>query len=123
MTKKTIRMPKKLLAKWLKALRSGEYKQAKDTMYEPETCGFCCLGVLQHVASRGYVEVGDDGEYEGAPSLDWLSKKGIHFSDGSATPCCIPYLPTLCTTAALANDSGKSFPIIADAIEACAEGY
>lgn len=30
--KKTIRMPKELLKKWLEALRSGKYKQGKGRM-------------------------------------------------------------------------------------------
>ena len=27
--------------KWVAALESGEYKQAQDTLYDPETKGFC----------------------------------------------------------------------------------
>lgn len=46
-------MDKKIKAKWLKALRSGEYKRGKEFLYQ--VCGdehrFCCLGVLAHIAS------------------------------------------------------------------------
>lgn len=46
-------MDKKIKAKWLKALRSGKYKQGKEFLYT--VCGdehqFCCLGVLAHIAS------------------------------------------------------------------------
>jgi hypothetical protein len=31
-------------AKWLKALRSGKYKQARGTLFNGD--GYCCLGVL-----------------------------------------------------------------------------
>ena len=40
-------MDKKLKAKWVKALRSGDYKQCHGFLYEGG--GYCCLGVLQHV--------------------------------------------------------------------------
>jgi len=120
MTDKTIRMPKKLLAKWLKALRSGEYKQAKGQLYRPETCGFCCLGVLQHVASGGSVEADSEGNYVGFPSTDWLHKNGIYFNSPG---CATPWLPSLELHADTANDSGIKFKRLADAIEACAEGY
>lgn len=41
-------MDKKLKTKWLKALRSGRYKQTRGTLYDGE--GYCCLGVLCRVA-------------------------------------------------------------------------
>lgn len=37
-------MNKELKPKWLKALRSGEYKQSRETLKDDN--GFCCLGVL-----------------------------------------------------------------------------
>jgi hypothetical protein len=30
---------------WVKALRSGKYKQAKNVLYEADRNAFCCLGV------------------------------------------------------------------------------
>lgn len=36
--------------KWLKALRSGEYKQGRNTLYNPDTDQYCCLGVLCELA-------------------------------------------------------------------------
>ncbi len=45
--------------KWVAALESGEYKQAQDTLYDPETKGFCCLGVLQHILLDGKVQTLD----------------------------------------------------------------
>jgi len=35
----------KFLAKWVKALRSGKYKQAPNYLYNPDMDGYCCLGV------------------------------------------------------------------------------
>ena len=60
-------MPKKLKKRWLKALRSGKYKQGTSMMYDRETKAFCCLGVLEHVALDGKVEVYGWNE-DGAPS-------------------------------------------------------
>lgn len=71
-----MKLPKKVKAKWLKALRSGEYRQAQHTLYKPETAGFCCLGVLQHCMSGGKVEVYEDGSYFSTPSYEWYKSIG-----------------------------------------------
>lgn len=129
----TIRMPKKILNKWLKALRSGEYTQAKGTLHDPETGGFCCLGVLQHCVDGG-VEYHKHKSFC-MPSRAWLEDAGIIFQDevtaninnvpmeDMVSTCLSPYLPSLQRMADTANDNGKSFKKIADAIEKCAEGY
>ena len=39
-------MDKKLKAKWVKALRSGEFKQARQRYFDNDTNGYCCIGVL-----------------------------------------------------------------------------
>lgn len=41
-------MKKQLRDSWVKALRSGEYKQARETLQVGNA--YCCLGVLCHVA-------------------------------------------------------------------------
>jgi len=42
---------------WLDALRSGEYKQATETLHNLDTGGFCCLGVAAKVWGLGDPEV------------------------------------------------------------------
>lgn len=42
---KKYRLPKEFGEKWLKALRSDEYKQVSGTLYNAATQGYCCLGV------------------------------------------------------------------------------
>jgi hypothetical protein len=37
----------KIKQKWLKALRSGKYKQGQCALYEEGS--YCCLGVLLHI--------------------------------------------------------------------------
>jgi hypothetical protein len=117
---KTIRMPKELLDKWLAALRGGEYKQAKSRLSDES--GYCCLGLLQ-VMACGDVERYENGESKHYPSTEWLGTQSIEFVDHNVDgPGWTPYLPTLDNVASNANDDGKTFAEIADAIEACAEG-
>ena len=42
-------MKAKTKKKWLKALRSGKFKQSSHALYVPEENGYCCLGVLGRV--------------------------------------------------------------------------
>lgn len=114
---KTIRMPKKLLAKWLAALRSEKYAQVAGIMHDGDN-GFCCLGVLQY-ASCG--EIHEDGRHY-LPAQSWLSKNGVEFRNSVGETSKEPYLPSLEKNASSANDDGATFAEIADAIEACAEG-
>lgn len=116
----TIRMPQPLLDKWLAALRSGEYRQARGALKCNVDGGNCCLGVLQMVAS-GEVETYGDGEPRALPTAAWLREQRVEFSGRFGAES--PLLPTLGEEAHQANDTGRTFPEIADAIEACAEGY
>ena len=65
--KKSKVLDPKIKAKWLKALRSGKYKQTRQgSLYNEKTDAYCCLGVLQHCIS------GPDGvESYCYPSDDW----------------------------------------------------
>lgn len=45
-------MDKKLKAKWVKALRSGKYKQQTSGRLKTTHEGYCCLGVLAEVAGK-----------------------------------------------------------------------
>jgi hypothetical protein len=40
-------MDQELKAKWVTALRSGKYKQARNELSTPK--GYCCLGVLARI--------------------------------------------------------------------------
>lgn len=39
------KLPKAFKAKWVKALRSGKYKQGKGQLFQKEDNQYCCLGV------------------------------------------------------------------------------
>lgn len=116
---KTIRMPKKLWKKWDKAVRSGTYKQTrKGTMYNHDTAGFCCLGVLQHCVTGGEVECeGESGDYCELPTKKWLKDSSITFKNWYGVHREDPWLGSLdgCHASG-ADDGGKKFTTIADAI-------
>ena len=42
-------MDAQLKAKWVEALRSGEYQQAEGKLHDTKNNAFCCLGVLCRV--------------------------------------------------------------------------
>lgn len=44
-------MKKKIADRWIAALRSGKYVQAKDALCS--NAGFCCLGVLCDLSEKG----------------------------------------------------------------------
>lgn len=58
------KLPKRFKAKWLKALRSGEYDQAESTLYNGVN-GYCCLGVgavvcgmlKNEIRNYGYIDI------------------------------------------------------------------
>ena len=53
-------MNKRIKKAWVKALRSGEYKQGNGQLCRNDR--FCCLGVLYDIAHDGYWHKGTDGQ-------------------------------------------------------------
>lgn len=75
----------KIKAKWLKALRSGKYRQgqgALKTVSEEGTRSYCCLGVLAHACKLG--------KFDKAKGRDWPQELecnfGIEGESASALP-------------------------------------
>ena len=71
-------MDKKLKTKWVKALRSGKYKQGRLGLYNSESRGYCCLGVLASVVSgkrgsNGVYNIGYDPYEKVGKSPDLVS--------------------------------------------------
>ena len=54
-------MNPEIKAKWAEALRSGKYKQGKIGLYNQETDGYCCLGVLCEVMAIPHGPVSGSG--------------------------------------------------------------
>lgn len=96
-------MNKKLLKRWVEALRSGEYNQHRGALTATENgpgtpiIGYCCLGVLQAIEPSIKPEGGklDD--------VDMYKAAGGYINQGQLVSM---------------NDSlGRTFPEIADFIE------
>ncbi|MFC4114138.1 hypothetical protein [Nonomuraea zeae] len=112
-------------ADWVAALRSGEYTQAEGKLFDPETGGYCCLGVLCNLAEKkGLIQrqVDEaDGTVWFGPSYTVLEDETVRTWAGldSSNPD-LPhpngddYLPG---SAAGLNDNGFTFSQIADLIE------
>jgi hypothetical protein len=62
-------------ARWLKALRSGEYKQAKNALRAVDGSGYCCLGVLCELHRLDHNGVWDQPNSKSSPS--YLGQEGI----------------------------------------------
>lgn len=114
---KHIKMPKEMAEKWLAALRSGEYKQARHVMeerdWECNVIGYCCLGVLQEVVS-GEIEIEGDEEI---PAFAWCEANKVEFYNDDYVRGCIPYCDQVKGSFTSINDKGVCFNIIADLIE------
>jgi hypothetical protein len=104
---------------WIEALESGKYKQCSDKLYDPETNGFCCLGVAcaingVPITSNYYQRHG------GAASLSNTTKTRavmdkLHLRGelGDSDDDCLASL----------NDNGKSFEDIAQVLRKMPEQY
>lgn len=104
---KKTKLPKKFKAKWLEALRGGEFKQGAGQLYSPDDGSYCCLGVACRVAGKSLNDI------TGSFILGNI-KKGV--------PKVLHYNPEMFmdapTRLAEMNDNGsRSFDEIADYIE------
>ena len=116
------RMPAEIKAKWLAALRSGQYKQGKLFLYDGEEDAYCCLGVLEHCIT-GEVETWElYGKLisSGLPSMEWLHQQFIFFNSNDPH---FFYNNDVITSASTLNDElGLDFYQIANIIDEQVEG-
>lgn len=102
------KMNPELKAKWIEALRSGKYQQAKARLRTAES-RFCCLGVLAEVQGATWDHFDCPfiaGEMVRAKMGDWLK-------DNAAGGLTMGQQTRLSDM----NDTGSSFAQIADYIE------
>lgn len=59
-------------AKWIAALRSGEYQQCHGTMFKEKTGGYCCLGVAACVQHGFNITSSINQSKDGASFYDLL---------------------------------------------------
>ncbi len=109
-------MKKNIATKWVKALRSGEYKQGYGCLHDNETKGYCCLGVLCKMYEKDYEEMGER-------LIDGFTLPLSIMEDSQiSSPTCrqdkeITIGKKQYPSLANANDSYESFANIADWIE------
>lgn len=117
-------MDKKIKARWVKALRSGKYRQGRRSLRSKEGDRFCCLGVLcdLHRKEVGGKWIKDDyragkrrGAMEGGGTLPTAVSKwaGLGKDDNPSIK-----IRGHVQAAACHNDAGCRFSTIAKAIEA-----
>lgn len=120
-----MKMNPKVKARWVAALRSGEYKQTKSELKDGQG-GFCCLGVLCDIYAKdngrkrwSVAQLSDkaDGEFalsyldQGVPAAVVAIWAGLDYDQEIR-------IGQRCETLYDHNDDGRTFAEIADAIEA-----
>ena len=107
-------MDAQLKAKWIEALRSGDFKQGHAALFDDvgEQKIFCCLGVLCETQGTQWGDIGDQGQLGSIQVRDigrsFLSKEALdHFGLTEDQQ----------VTLATMNDDGSDFSEIADYIE------
>ena len=106
---------------WIEALESGEYKQCTQKLYDPETDGFCCLGVacvINNVPiTSSYYRRGDGAKNLSASSKTIAVMNKLHLRSDAGRGS--SYRDSL----AELNDFGKSFKRIAEILRKEPEQY
>jgi len=102
--------------KWIKALKSGEYKQTTESLRD--STGFCCLGVLCDLHSKEFGILWDiNKDYPDFCTYydneDILPKAVAHWAGIS----CDPLVGDGFKSLSAINDDGESFETIAKLIE------
>lgn len=118
-------------AKWIKALRSGKYKQGKSELFNKSEKTYCCLGVLCVVAgiksTTGKDMFGQkaqmfDGQNSVAPPAA-MNFVGLRTEGGAFEDLEKKYADYITSALWDLNDAGNlSFNEIADIIEAEPKG-
>ena len=112
-----VNMDKKIKAKWIKALRSGKYKQGKQ--YLKSRGRYCCLGVLCEVLGMKPTRENGRWIYEDSstvlPSQAMRTARIYNNQVGVRWPVQFRDENHFILTGL--NDAGASFKFIADVIE------
>ncbi len=106
------KLPPKFKAKWLKALRSGKYKQGKGALHRDGN--FCCIGVECHLHGVS-IKAMDKRPGNGGTksSFDKIPKYMDAINGKYGNSMSLPPVQVLIEM----NDGGKSFKQIANWIE------
>jgi hypothetical protein len=118
--------------RWVEALRSGEYKQTREELYDGNG-GYCCLGVLCDLAIKdGVLDKWDDYIDRWYPNSDELEGAGLEglWADDELLPAKaqhwagltnhapnVPFQDTKKSLSILNDEFRLDFNTIADLIE------
>src|ERR1051325_9041929 len=100
-------MSNDLVSQWLEALRSGSYKQARGALRCDSDDGlrFCCLGVLREVAAKNGVRIRRAMTSDPLDQVDARQLAALSYENQRRL-------------SRMNDDAGKTFPEIADWLEA-----
>lgn len=117
-------MDKKTKKEWLKALRSGEYKQGDGALRkEDDDCGgekFCCLGVLcDLIEPNQWRQVNGEWRNGSASQDGGMPREGLQDKLGLSRKINRSGVTnqTIAEKLAAMNDNGRTFKQIADWLE------
>lgn len=107
METKQFQLPKEFATKWVEALRSGGYKQAKSYLKAKE--GYCCLGIACKIQGISDLDIFGRSYPKNivVPLNDKIPNILLGDADGR----------NFLGIVSLMNDNGKTFKEIADWIE------
>lgn len=100
--------------KWVKALRSGEYKQGTGQLRNSKA-EYCCLGVLCDLVEPNQWHRDANGRGDEADT--GMPRSALQQKFGLNKPCSRSSANTIADKLASMNDNGKSFEEIANWIE------
>lgn len=67
------------MQKWVKALRSGKYKQTKSELKDNN--GYCCLGVLCEISGKSEFTKSNTGEFSFDEQTSILPASVMHYAN------------------------------------------
>lgn len=103
---------------WLKALRSGDYKQGRQALRigDGKASKYCCLGVLCDLGEKkAWEDLYYNGEYGYSSGKGMQNLSQGYINESLAKKMTLD--PIVAYDLAQMNDDGKSFAQIADWIE------
>lgn len=101
------KLPKRFKEKWVKALRSGKYKQGNYKLYNKAQDNFCCIGVAEVICGNELFNIDRRSVLNKKESK--LPKQFYNKDDNDVS--------IMTNNLINFNDSGKSFKWIASYIE------
>ena len=112
-----MKMDARLKRKWLKALRSGEYRQGRYLLVSDNGKNFCCLGVLADVMGCEWQESKANYDSSLVPILPRNKRPLARRGDAWMSPSKTGLSSKKQEKLAGMNDDGSSFKRIANFIE------